>query len=302
MNRIDRMELIGWTEELCQRNEVVSAPFQMSEEPQVLKLGLSILIVLFKLGLSKTPDWRAWSHSLQSKHIIAFCCAFPAIQKHSLCPPWWWLAAEPHSLTALQCSCEKKNNPKGRISKALNDESVQIYVQGETETERERGERGRAGPFVQIQQSKQTNWIKAKTRSSCTIGDPFLTCVKTLVFSDITTKTCWFVHVFPCISTFQHRFTDFPCGRIGLKWSHWRNTCKSCKLIAAPAASSLSLSSLAASSAPKCGNKWNSCHVGTTWYNIGRRKQDNVGRLKPVDSVDSSPRSGGTEAWPFSVN
>jgi hypothetical protein len=51
----------------------------------------------------------------------------------------------------------KKNNPKGRISKALNDESVQIYVQGETETERERGERGRAGPFVQIQQSKQTN-------------------------------------------------------------------------------------------------------------------------------------------------
>ena len=55
MNRIDRMELIGWTEELCQRNEVVSEPFQMSEEPQVLKLGLSILIVLFELGLSKTP-------------------------------------------------------------------------------------------------------------------------------------------------------------------------------------------------------------------------------------------------------
>lgn len=27
----------------------------MSEEPQVLKLGLSILIVLFELGLSKTP-------------------------------------------------------------------------------------------------------------------------------------------------------------------------------------------------------------------------------------------------------
>ena len=165
----------------------------------------------------QNTDWRAWSHSLQSKHIIAFCCAFPAIQKHSLCPPWWWLAAEPHSLTALQCSCEK-NNPKGRINKALNDESVQIYVQGETETERERGERERERESRSLcsNSTKQTNKLN-QGKNAVKLHDwrSFLDMCQNLGF-------LWHHHkdllVCSCVSLHQHfsaSFHGFPM------WTHW---------------------------------------------------------------------------------